>query len=196
MSSYKLNTALTIKFTDILRKGSSIHAACKAVGISRALYYQWVSKAKEGIPEYVNFITEVKQAESNLEQELTSLLIEELKEKKDTRQILEFLGRRFKQSWSPHATVSQDINQKITSCQIDIKKAIGEDADRAAEVLRLLHECRGNEPYVEDEDYEDEENEKQIEENTPEIDIRNTDRYKNADPKEKARLRGLVGYTD
>lgn len=88
------------RFVFAIRSGASIRGACAYAGISDRAYYNYMHTGERDLdPLAREFYERVKQAEGDLEVQLTSQWLAFAET--DWRAIQEFMSRRFKGDWSP-----------------------------------------------------------------------------------------------
>lgn len=100
----KFTRVLAQKVIDLIRLGSYKGVACQAVGLSRRTFSEWMAigegRMQVAFPtkEYEWFAEEIHKAEAECETDLLAKLMVNLP--KETREIIEFLARRWPERWA------------------------------------------------------------------------------------------------
>jgi hypothetical protein len=116
----KFSRALGQKVIDLIRLGSYKGVACAAVGLSRRTFAEWMAigegrlSVASSTKEYEWFAQEIHKAEAECETTLIKNLMANLP--KETREIIEFLARRWPERWAKRdgGKVKRDSDDWVT----------------------------------------------------------------------------------
>lgn len=124
------------KFINYLRAGNYIETACRASGIAKKTFYNWMEKARNGDPECTEIARRVDQAMALAETNMVGKVTDAAD--LDAKFALEWLSRIYPDRWGKKTQV--DIDHKIatvTSTIIEELKAVLPPAQFRSVMLRL-----------------------------------------------------------
>lgn len=96
----KLTMQRQENIASMLEQGQSVAAACRCNGIGTTTFYEWLDRGddqEEGI--FADFAERVARARGTGEAELVDELIEQCRERGDTRTMLSIIKSRYPESW-------------------------------------------------------------------------------------------------
>src|ERR1041385_5116775 len=96
-------------FINYLRRGNYIETACRCAGITRGAFYNWMQKARDGIPEYVEIAERVEQAQAEAEANRVELI--HVASRDDWRAAAWWLERVHRERWGVDTKLI--IEQKV-----------------------------------------------------------------------------------
>jgi len=118
----KLTPELQKNLIKYIEDGSYIVVACKAVGISKVTFYDWIKRGEAGEKLYLNFLNAIQQATAQGEIEI----LEEIRPqvRKDWRVGMEILARKYPQRWARRDKLEVKTKKTVISKQvIEFRKA-------------------------------------------------------------------------